>query len=76
MAEDLEWYWFDTVERGVLIGLGPILKLQTDFQRPLTIELRFLGPHYSKRLANGVDVILHRGHKELSFDVILAALIA
>ena len=59
VAEDLEWGRFDTVIRGVLLGVGPVLELQAYFQLPLTIYPQLLGPHCSGHLANGADSVLH-----------------
>ena len=60
MVEDLELDRFDTIGRGALIGLGPVLELQEDVQQPLPIYTRVLGPHLSERLANVADRVLHR----------------
>ena len=59
MEEDLNWDKFCTVGRGVLIVVRPLLELQVDFQRPLTIYPWVLGPHFSKRLPNGAERVLH-----------------
>ena len=58
--EDLSWYRFYTVGRGVLLGLFPVLELQLDVHIPITIQTRVLGTHYRERLANGADGVLHR----------------
>ena len=59
MSEDLDRYRFDKVGRGVLLGVGHLLKFQAYIQCSLTIQSRVLGPHCSKRLANGAHVVLH-----------------
>ena len=47
------------VGRSVLLGVGPVLEIQVVVHCPLTIYPRVLGPNFSKRLANGVDDVLH-----------------
>ena len=37
MVEDLNWDRFETVGRGFLLGVGPVLELQAGVQLPLTI---------------------------------------
>ena len=60
MVEDLRWYRFYTVGRGVILGLFPVLEIQLDVHIPLTIQPRVLGTHYRESLVNGADGGLHR----------------
>ena len=60
MAEDLNWYIFDTVRTGFLFVVGPVLELQVGVQYPLTIYPQVLAPHCSECLASGEDGFLHR----------------
>ena len=59
VANNMDWDKFDTIGRGFLLVVGPILELYVNVQRPLTIYPRVIGPHCIKRLANGVDYVLH-----------------